>query len=131
MSLFGNIFLVVKGLSFSNLVHKYKSKWWTYQNIFFKYFFYLLFYQFLFHIKDLLGFAYFNFSLKSSTNWKLGVLKQPTVQEQGHMALPVKQGHIGPEVNDSHYNNPPAPEDKDNTKPMWRTWQDSISRNQF
>ena len=51
MSLFGNIFLVVKGLSFSNLVHKYKSKWWKYQNNFFSIFFYLLFYQFLIHIK--------------------------------------------------------------------------------
>ena len=42
MSLYGNIFLVVKGLSFSNLVQKYKIKWWNYQ----KNFFFLLSYDF-------------------------------------------------------------------------------------
>ena len=40
------------------------------------------------------------------------------MQEQGHMVLPGQQGYIGPEVNDSHYNDPPTPADKDNTKPM-------------
>ena len=59
------------------------------------------------------------------------MLQQPTVQEQGHMALPGQQGHIGPEVIDSNHNDPPAPVDEDNTKPMWRTWQDDTNRNQF
>ena len=88
-------------------------------------------YQFPFHLKGLLGFAYFNFSLKSSTNWKVGVLKQRTVQEQGHISLSGQQGHIGPEVNEFHHYDLPAPADKDNTKPIWRTWQDSNNKNQF
>ena len=31
-------------------------------------------------------------------------MQQPTVQEQIHVTLPGKEGHIGPEVNDSHHN---------------------------
>ena len=49
------------------------------------------------------------------------VLQQPKVREQGNVALLGQQGHIGPEVNDSHHNDPPAPADKDNIMPMLRT----------
>ena len=39
------------------------------------------------------------------------------------MALPGQQGQIGPEGNDPHHNDPPAPADKDNTKPMYSSYK--------
>ena len=49
------------------------------------------------------------------------VLQQPTGQEQGHVAHPGRQGHIGPEINESRHNDNPAPADEDITKPIRNT----------
>jgi hypothetical protein len=49
------------------------------------------------------------------------VLQQPMGQEQGHVALPCRQGHRGQEINDSRTTNNPAPVDEDITKPIRHT----------
>ena len=51
------------------------------------------------------------------------VLQQHAEQGQGHVALPGQQGHIGPEGNHPHHNDPPAPADEDNTKPMYSSYK--------
>ena len=49
------------------------------------------------------------------------VLQQPMGQEQGHVALQGRQGHIGPEINDSCHNDNPVPADEYITKPIRHT----------